>query len=482
MTSWWPEDLDAMFKGVPELRQAFLVGGCVRDWLLGMPVKDFDVEVFGVEADALEAALGRSGRVDVVGRSFGVLKVTTLAGRTYDFALPRRDSKIGEGHRGFRVGMDPGMTLREAAARRDYTINAMSLDPRSGEVVDEHGGRRDLRERVLRHVSDAFAEDPLRVLRGMQFAGRFNLTGAPETVALCRQIQGAYGELAGERVWGEWMKWGTSSRVPSAGLRFLVAAEWGRHFPEVQGLIGVPQDSLWHPEGDVFEHTCHCLDALVGMEEWRGADEETRMVYSLAVLGHDFGKAQTTTRVMREGVERVVSPGHDKVSGEMTAVFLERIHAPGAVRERVVPLVVNHMAHLQPVTDRSVRRLAVRLQPETIGALGVVIKADSYGRPPLPRSAPAELGALLERAAMLQVQATVPPPILQGRHLLAVGMEPGPVLGRVLKAAREAQLDGHFVDLAGAMAWAAAEGELPIAAAMRVAMQRLGSGDGVGPV
>lgn len=467
MTPWWPPDLAEMFATVPELGRAFLVGGCVRDWLLGVPIKDYDVEVFGVGYPQLSKALAPWGRVDLVGRSFGVLKVTTPAGHIYDFALPRRDSKVGAGHKGFAVEPDAGMTLREAAARRDFTINAMGFDPRRGALCDEFGGGEDLRHGVLRHVGPAFAEDPLRVLRGMQFASRFRLVAVPETVTLCRAIKGAYGELPGERVWGEWNKWAGESQAPSAGLRFLLATEWIEHFPEIEALVGLPQDADWHPEGDVFTHTCQSLDALIALPEWGVADPPTRLVYTLAVLAHDFGKAQVTARVLREGRERVVSPGHDQAGGAAATAFLERIHAPIWVRERVVPLVLNHMAHLQPATDRAVRRLAQRLTPETIQSLAVVIRADSLGRSPRPGPAPAGLSALLDRAASLHVREAAPKPVLLGRHLVALGMKPGRPLGQILAAAREAQLDGRFSDPGGALAWVAADAALPVPPGVR---------------
>ena len=273
-----PRELATVIEGLPELGQAFLVGGCVRDALLGVPVKDFDVEVFGLGYEQLAGALKRRGRVDLVGRSFGVVKFTMPGGRTFDFSLPRRDSKVQSGHKGFRIEVDPGMTPADAAARRDFTINARMFDPRRDAVLDFHHGREDLDKGVLRHTSPAFVEDPLRVLRGMQFAARFDLRPAPETVALCRRIRGAYGELAAERVREEWLKWASQSVRPSAGLRFLEATEWLGHFPEIDVLRGTPQDPEWHTEGDVFTHTCHCLDGLVRLAEWRAAVSEWRIV------------------------------------------------------------------------------------------------------------------------------------------------------------------------------------------------------------
>src|ERR1044072_9285277 len=159
MTEFLPDDLAKALKETPELRQSYLVGGCVRDWLLGRPCKDFDVEVFGVSYDQLVAALSRWGKTDLVGRSFGVARLTTSRGAVYDFTIPRRDSKVAPGHKGFQITFDPAITPDEAAARRDFTINALMFDPRRGELLDFFGGREDLKDRVLRHTSPAFAED-----------------------------------------------------------------------------------------------------------------------------------------------------------------------------------------------------------------------------------------------------------------------------------------------------------------------------------
>lgn len=462
-----PPELARILANTPELRQAYLVGGCVRDALLGLPCKDFDVEVFGVDADTLGRALARWGRVDVVGRAFGVMKLTTPAGGTFDFSLPRRDSKVGPGHRGFEIRCDPDLTPPEAAARRDFTLNALMYDPRRNEVLDFFGGVSDLQHRVLRHTSPAFVEDPLRVLRGMQFAARFDLTPAPETVALCRQMKPGFAELAVERVRDEWFKWAAQSIKPSAGLRFLLATEWLDHFPELRGMVGVPQEPAWHPEGDVFTHTCHCCDALVRLPEWQAADATTRIVLSLAVLLHDVGKAVTTQRQIQDGQERIVSPRHEEESERLAATFLERLRVPWAVVERVLPLVRHHMVHLQAVTDRSVRRLAKRLEPESITNLCVMLSADAQGRPPQPPSTPAAVPALLAKAAELQVRQSAPKPILMGRHLLTFGLQSGPDLGRILAAAYEAQLEGKFNDLPGAYQWLAAQPDLPLSEEVR---------------
>jgi tRNA nucleotidyltransferase (CCA-adding enzyme) len=296
----------------------------------------------------------------------------------------------------------------------------------------------------------------------MQFAARFDLRTAPETLALCREIKDGCQELAVERVREEWFKWAAKSAVPSRGLKFLAETEWVEHFPELRALIGTPQDPEWHPEGDVFTHTCHCLDALVNLPGWQSADTESRIVLSLAVLAHDFAKPQTTREEVKEGRLRIVSPGHEEAGGPLTEQFLARINAPNAIRERVVPLVTNHLAHLNRFTERIVRRLAKRLEPETIERLAIVMIADAFGRPPSPQFVPENVHELLEMADALQVQSSAPKPILLGRHLIELGMRPGREFGVILEAAFDAQLEGSFFDVPQAFRWLEAQDELPL--------------------
>ena len=451
-----PPELAGIIRETPELRRAYLVGGCVRDVLLGRPPgRDFDIEVFGLDYDQLRLALGPWGRTDLVGRSFGVVKLSTGSGLNFDFTVPRKDSKVAPGHKGFRIEFDPAITPREAAARRDFTMNALMFDPRSGEVLDFFGGAADLRQGLLRHTGPAFVEDPLRVLRGMQFAGRFDLRAAPETAALARQIKGSYAELAVERVREEWFKWASQGGRPSAGLRFLVDTEWIDHWPEIKALIGVPQEPEWHPEGDVFTHTGHACDALARLPDWQAADAESRRVYMVAVLAHDFGKPATTQTALKEGSQRKVSQGHDEAGAALAKTFLERLGVPEGMVERVVPLVRHHLFHLGALTDRAVRRLAKRLEPENIEGLCLVMTADSMGRPPRPAAQPESVKALLERSRELNVRTLPPEPILKGRHLIEAGLRPGREFAAILARAYDAQLEGAFASLPGALAWLA---------------------------
>ena len=451
-----PADLRRVLESLRTIARPRLAGGCVRDWLLGLTPKDFDVEVQAINFQQLHAALAPFGATDVVGRSFGVIKLR-LGTVEYDFSLPRRESKTGSGHRGFAVTPDPTLSDAEAAARRDFTINSITCDPFTGQLFDPHGGERDLRDRILRHTSPAFSEDPLRVLRAMQFVARFDLRLAPETAALCRTMTASYNELPVERVRGEWDKWAAQSLRPSLGLSLLEETGWLVHFPEIAHLRGCPQDPDWHPEGDVFTHTQHCCDALVKLDAWQESDAARRRMLMFAVLAHDFGKPSTTRQSEHQGRLRWRSLGHESAGGPLADNFLKRIGQPSSIIEAVHPLVVLHLAHHHGTgefTDSHVRRLARKLFPATIDDLCAVMIADSLGRPPL--NGPETL-VLIEklrtRAHQLSIRQSPPRPVLLGRHLISLGHAPGPHFTALLATAFEAQLDGAFKDEDNALIW-----------------------------
>lgn len=452
-TDFVPATLRALLMEDAGLRRSYLVGGCVRDALLGRPVKDFDIEVYGLGYRDLARLLGRWGRVDLVGRSFGVAKLTLPDGGQHDFSLPRRDSKVGPGHRGFDVEVAPDIDPRQASARRDFTINSLMLDPRTGEVLDFHGGIEDLRAGRLRHTSEAFVEDPLRVLRGMQFASRFGLRADAATIDLCRRMAPAQRELPVERVREEWWKWATCGGRPSAGLGLALETGWLDVHPELTGMPGVEQDPEWHPEGDVWRHTLHVVDAMARQAGWVGADERTRGVLMFAALLHDAGKAGCTRREWRHGRERIVSPGHEVAGVGLADVFLRRLGMPNDVLARVPPLVGNHMAHLEEPSARAIRRLALRLAPARIDALCELMTADASGRPPRPAGEPPAVRGIRAKARELSLEADVPKPWVLGRHLLARGMKPGPAFKGILDRAFQAQLDGAFADELGGLRW-----------------------------
>ena len=448
--------------------RAFLIGGAVRDQVLGKPSKDLDVEVHGMDANTLVGILSEFGQVNSVGASFGVLKLT-IDGEDFDFSLPRRENKTGRGHRGFMVEVDPTMTTLEAARRRDFTMNGLMQDVLSGDVTDHFGGTVDLENHTLKMTDAAtFIEDPLRVLRGFQFCGRFVLKVEPETSRVCWDMVKEFGTLAVERVWEEWNKWATKSVRPSLGLQFLHEVGWLHKFPEVAALVGLEQEESWHPELTVFRHICLVVDKCAQIAADDGLTDEQRAVLVFAGLCHDFGKA-TTTEVI-DG--RITSRGHDQAAEPFVRSFMSRIGAPRWLVEQVVPLCANHMFRAEP-TPRNVRRLSVRVSPSNVEMLVRLMHSDLARkgsrcrrcRRPLtdPDSVRAGIGpvcatkdwhpqVILNVARENECSAAQPEPVLMGRHLLSF-MAPGPEMGRVLRDAFMAQLDGEFCTVEGGTEW-----------------------------
>ncbi len=434
--------------------RALLVGGCVRDLLLNIEPKDWDLEVYGIEPAALRTLLDRFGSVNVVGEAFTVYKL----GSDLDVTLPRRERKSGRGHRGFFIEGDPAMTFAEAASRRDFTVNAILQDPLSAEVIDPFGGQQDIEKRVLRAVSAAtFSEDSLRVLRAAQLAARFEFNIEPATVTLCRDIE--LDDLPAERIWGEIEKLLLRASRPSIGLNWLRELRViDKLFPEVAALYGVQQDPEWHPEGDVFRHTLLVADRAREMiDELPYAKQVTVM---LAALAHDFGKPATTEFI--DG--HVRSRGHEEAGVQPTSNFLDRlnIHTLDGydVREQVIALVRDHLKpgeffkKQNEVGDGAFRRLARKCE---LDLLYRVAKADSLGRnaDDVPREKWFTAEAqdwFIARARELDVERQPPGPILLGRHLLEMGLEPGPRIGEITQSVYEMQLDGRVKSLEDAKA------------------------------
>ena len=449
-----PPELDRIVRALHAAGyRALVAGGAVRDDLLGIEPKDFDIEVYGVSFDVLAELLAPYGRVDLVGQSFGVVKL----GPVWDFSLPRRDNKTGRTHRDFLTTFDPGITPGEAASRRDFTINAMAFDPVANQLLDFFGGREDLSSRILRATSDAFREDPLRVLRGMQFACRFNLTVDPATAAQCRAIADEYSTIAQERVAEEFMKWATKSEHPGRIAEYLVSTGWIVHFPEIANILDVPQDPEWHPEGAVGIHTMLVLDAAAKIAARDSLEGDERAVLLFSALTHDFAKAGTTALRERNGIPRWTAHGHEAAGGPMARAFLERIGIKLAIVDQVVPLVENHLAHSSlknDVTPRTVRRLALRLAPANITQLLRLIEADHSGRPPLPAGLPDSAARIRDMAAAQAVATKPQGAFILGRHVLPFfENRPGPHIGEITRAAYEAQTDGEFSSEEEALKW-----------------------------
>ena len=458
----------------PDLEpRALIVGGFVRDSLLGKKPKDADVEVYGITAERLENVLGQifPGKVDAVGRAFGVLKVFVEDGVDFDVSLPRRESKTGEGHKGFLVQGDPTMDIKEAARRRDFSVNALAADPLTGEVFDYFNGVNDLKDRVLRVTDpERFQDDPLRVYRAVQFIGRMGFSMNPESAELMREMveRGDLDELSPERITEEWKKLLLKSERPSLG--FEAARELGvikKHYPEMHALIDTPQEPEWHPEGDVWIHTMMVVDAgaKISREEERGLSEQERLQVVLGAVCHDLGKP-STTKV--EG-GRVRSLAHEEAGREPTRAMLERmnfgeaaVHAAETIAaEHLKPGTLNRSHKKEPGTPGSldekqyvnaVRKLLKRIHPVSWRVMAAASEADHRGRaiPGVDRN-PYEAGlffaemVLKHRLDEAPVAALVRgADILDFAKELGIKIKPGPRFGELIKKVETARDAGEI--------------------------------------
>lgn len=426
--------------------RALIVGGFVRDRLLGLDSREVDVEVFGLAEAELRQLLERIGRVEAVGQQFAVYKMGDV-----DVALPRRESKAGRGHRGFAVTGDPAMSYEDAARRRDFTINAISWDPLTDEYIDPFDGRGDLARRLLRVVDPrTFADDSLRVLRAVQFAARFALTADDATREICRNI--ALDDLPAERIWGEFEKLLLRAAQPSIGFRLAREIDLTvKLLPEMHALIDCPQEPEWHPEGDVWTHTLMVIDEARRRNE--DLDRAPLAAVMLAAVCHDFGKPATTAVI--DG--RIRSLGHEEAGVAPAAALLDRLNVNSLdgfdVRHQVLAITAHHLKPgafykvRDELTDGAFRRLALKVDMELLAR---VAKADCVGR-----TGDFDCTAMdwfVEKARALGVEHKPPAPILMGRHLLELGVEPGPRMGDILKQVYELQLDGAITDLESARA------------------------------
>ena len=434
------EELDLALRVARAVRdaggRALIVGGWVRDTLRGVDSKDIDIEAYGLPADKLQAALAGLGAVNSVGASFAVFKLGPL-----DVSLPRTESKAGRGHRGFNVTGDPALPLAAAARRRDFTVNAIAWDPLQREYLDPHDGRADLAAHRLRMVDPGtFGDDSLRVLRAMQLAARLEFDVDPPTRAVCRAI--ALDDLPAERIWGELDKLLLRARRPSIGL--AVARDIGvvrRLFPELDALIDCPQEPEWHPEGDVWTHTLLVVDQARGRID--DLPRPQQIAVMLGAVCHDFGKPATTARI--DG--RIRSLNHEEMGVPPATAFLDRLNVHTLdgydVRRQVLGLVAHHLkpgmwrTARDGVGDSAFRRLARTVDLELLARLA---KSDCQGR--TGHFDCSAMDWFLERARSLGVEHAPPVPLLLGRHLLQLGLPPGPRIGRILKQVYERQLEG----------------------------------------
>lgn len=425
-----------MKEVLPEV-SAYLVGGAVIDVIQGREIKDWDIEVFGASLGAISFFLKKEKLpVSLVGESFGVLK-TVYEGLDIDISVPRKENKIGRGHRCFTAEFPSNISMKEAARRRDLTINSMSIDLSDGVLVDNYGGLEDLKKGWLRATDDeTFVEDPLRVLRIMQLLPRKGKVVVPQTIELCKKMKSEFSDLPKERIFEEFSKLLLKAEKPSLGLDFLVACEWIEFFPELEELMGCQQNPEWHPEGDVWEHTLATIDIAASVREM--IPEDWRLAFMFGVLLHDVGKPETTDDALH-------AYGHDKAGVPIATDFMERITNDKTLISRVISIVENHMrpgqlCHAEKVRDGAWKRLHNKIRLDVIAYVCFSDYASTKKMVFLDMTERHEPSyKALEWFDILGEKKVEP--VLLGRHLIALGMTPSRSFGKILKKAYEYQID-----------------------------------------
>jgi tRNA nucleotidyltransferase (CCA-adding enzyme) len=398
---------------------------------LGIRSYNFDLEVFGLTSEKIIEILTPRYGIDRVGKSFGILKIRNA---NIDIGVPRQEQKIGQRHTDFAVQEDPFLPLEQAIKRRDFTINSIYFDIKNQQIIDPFHGTEDLQRKILRHTSERFSEDPLRVLRGMQFCARFQLTPAPETVELCKTL--SLGALSAERIYQEFVKLLIQSRQPSLGLQFLLQTDWLKFFPEIYRLVGVEQDPLRHPEGDVFVHTCCALDAFAKNKTRKFTDN---LVLGFALLCHDFGKPATTVK----DAKGIHSYWHE-IAGILPARnFMEQLRVPKHIVLQVLTLVQYHMEprrfFKRKASDRELRRLSYNVK--RLDLLILMGYCDCFGR---VKHCKEIHDWAIERARELGILYAPPKAIIHGRHLIELGLPPFKGFSKILLKTYFAQLNDKF--------------------------------------
>ena len=414
---WFEPDLPGrLLKIAGDIREAggraFLVGGWVRDALLGKSCRDYDVEVYDMAQDALVPILSKYGRTNLVGKAFGVIHLA-MKGLSLDFSFPRTESKVGYGHRGFVVHTDEKLSFKEAALRRDFTINAMGMELPELTLCDPYGGIDDLKTHTLRHVGPAFAEDSLRILRGVQFASRFGCTLAPDTVELCRTL--SLDDLSVERLFEEFKKWLLKPGKPSLGLKAFLDIKLDEYFPEI------------HPFKDSWETLGTILDNMVPLRDTLPEAQAMEFAFAALLCG----------------------------SPETSLKFLERITNETHLLKIVPPLLKAYQELDTAIVNDApaLRRLAVKLGG--LKLLGLLVKCsprEFYAGPTADDECFAD--KLWNAASELDLIEETPQPYLMGKMLMDMGVKPGKQMGEIIKKSFELQLDGEIKNAEEAIAWA----------------------------
>ncbi|MGZ8547309.1 MAG: CCA tRNA nucleotidyltransferase [Sulfuricurvum sp.] len=428
------------------------VGGYVRDSLLDLQSYDIDIELYGIHSSQeLIPFLKPFGNVCEVGKSYGVVKLY-YSGFNIDFSLPRTETKTSLGHRGFEVQTYSELDFATAARRRDFTINTIGYNPITDTILDPYGGEADLVSKTLRCVDPkTFIEDPLRVLRAVQFAARFDLVCEHELLLLCQSMiaKGALEELPKERIFEEIKKLLLLAPKPSIGFELLREMGGLTFFKELSPLESTPQDPLSHPEGSVWTHTMMALDVMATN---RSGDAKRDLIHRFAILLHDSGKPYTT--IVCNGI--LNASKHAQAGVEIARTFLERITNEKELIERVLPLVYYHgfVRKLFKIKadDGAIRHLSTHI---IIDDLIPIARADFFGRE-FHGEKPKQYEAgewLYKRATKLGVLTAPPPALFMGRDLIVMGLKPSKEFHTIISTAYNAQLDGLFFTKSAAILW-----------------------------
>ena len=447
-------DLKHVLSSLSEVGQPYLVGGCVRDILIGKDCKDFDIEMYGVPQDELGEIIQSKfgGSAEQVGRQFGVFKVGD-----FDISLPRTETQTGDKHTDFDVVSDHTLDPMTAARRRDFTINAMMYDVKEGKIIDFFGGEEDLNNGLIKHIDDeTFVEDPLRVYRAAQFAARFGFDIDPSTKELASQMD--LSNLPIERVNEEFTKMLLKSDNPSIGLDAL--DEMGvlkRYFPEISVLDDTPQRDDYHAEGDVFIHTKMVIDQASNVIKRFPSDKE-KLTIMLASLCHDFGKPDTTEHHPDGSVSQ---HGHEVAGIDPTRTFLSKLTREVDLIDDVEFLVEHHLLppnyYRAETSDATFRKIINRYGMRRLKLLAAVSEADILGRLNRAEDGGTEepdndatewfnlrLDEVAEKSN-LTLEGKIKP-LITGSDLKELGFEEGRELGDILRDIKSHQETGQIAD------------------------------------
>ena len=442
-----PEILEDILKDLQEIGATpIIVGGSVRDFFLNIPVKDYDIEIFGIDSlETIQKSLEKFASVKMVGKSFGVL---TLRVNEYDFdfALPRIEKKIGNTHQDFEIITNANLSFKEAAIRRDFTINAIGYDFCTKDFLDPFNGINDLKNRVLKYIDDkTFIEDSLRVYRAIQFSARFDFSLDEKTFELCKKIvqNNELHFLPKERIYEEFKKLFLKSSKPSIGFELLKDLGVLKYFPELKALISCVQDPIYHPEGDVWIHTMMCLDELSRiLKEENIVDEYRKLYLFYAILCHDFGKPFCTKEING----KITSHKHESLGIEPTISFLSKLTNEKKFIEIVSSLVKNHLIpfqlYLAESSLKAIKRLSLKVNIED---LCLVCLADCLGRTiPDKEKCPKATFWVLNKAKELDIHNEPIKAIVQGRDLIELGFKPSDKFKEILEFAFDLQIDENM--------------------------------------